>query len=78
MSDTERVDTGNPDGGLFGIAVTDKIGFYGTTPAVQTLVGSIATTAPTSTSPFGFTSAQAVSILAAVRAIQALGLVGSV
>ena len=76
MADTERVDTGNPDGGLFGIKTTDKIGFYGITPVVQQVAGTLATTAPTSTSPFGYTQAQAQAILNAVLALQTLGLVG--
>ena len=67
-----------PSGCVMGLKTTSKIGFYGTTPAVQQLVGSIATTAPTSTSPYGFTSAQATSILNAVIALQTLGVVGSV
>jgi hypothetical protein len=35
MATYERLDYGSPDGALMGGAATDKVGFYGTTPAVQ-------------------------------------------
>ena len=35
MAEYEQVGTRNPDGMKFGAAATDKIGFYGTAPAVQ-------------------------------------------
>lgn len=35
MATYERLDYGSPDGCLIGGASTDKIGFYGTTPADQ-------------------------------------------
>lgn len=73
--------TGYPDGYSLGTAVTDKVGFYGTTPAVQpsgtaqsavatTAITTVVTTAATSTSPYGFsTSTQADAIVAAVNSL---------
>lgn len=50
------------------------VGFFGTTPAAQrtgTVLAAIATTAATSTSPFGFTSAQANAIIATLNEVRA-------
>lgn len=73
----EQIGSGMPDGEQIGVS-GGKIAFFGATPATQTLVGTIATTVPTSTSPYGFTSAQAQSILSAIIDLQTKGLVGSV
>ncbi len=35
MAEIESVDYGNPDGALFGLTATKKIGFYGASPIVQ-------------------------------------------
>jgi hypothetical protein len=35
MATYERLDYGSDDGSQWGIAATDKIGFYGATPVVQ-------------------------------------------
>ena len=78
MSDVEQVGTNTPDGTVLGYLSTDKIAFYGATPSLKILVGATATTAPTSTSPCGFTAAQAQAILNAVLAIETLGLIGTV
>jgi len=73
--------TGYPDGYSVGTAATDKVGFYGATPAVQpaataqsaiatTAITTVVTTAATSTTPYGFTtSTQADAIVAAVNSL---------
>lgn len=58
-------------GTYLGLAATDKIAFHGATPRVQAAaVTTVATTAATSTTPFGFTEAQANGILAALAEIR--------
>jgi hypothetical protein len=70
------------DGTILGQTTADKIGFWGTTaPAAKptsqpaalatTAMTTVATTVATSSSPFGFTSAQANDILTAVNALAA-------
>jgi len=57
-----------------GNAVTDKIGFYGVTPIVQrsgSAQGAVPTTAATSTTPFGYSEAQANAIVALVNELRA-------
>jgi hypothetical protein len=45
MADIQQLDTRNPDGCRIGAATTDKVGFYGVTPAAQQAVGAaVATT----------------------------------
>jgi hypothetical protein len=75
MSDIEQVGTNTPDGTLLGLLSTDKIGFYGTTPVVRSSTGTLATTAPTSTNPYGFTAAQAQTLLNIGLACKANGIV---
>jgi UDP-N-acetyl-D-mannosaminuronic acid transferase (WecB/TagA/CpsF family) len=61
-----------PDGTCLGRAAADKIGFYGTTPAVQaSAITTVTTTAATSTTlAYGFTtSTQADGLVTAVNAI---------
>ncbi len=70
----ESIGENAPTGMTFGLP-TGKISFYGVTPAAQISVGTLATTAPTSSSPFGFTEAQATAILAGVQALKTIGLV---
>ncbi len=45
MADYQHLEDGNNDGTLLGGATTDKIGFYGTTPAAKTAVSATAVTA---------------------------------
>ena len=72
----QQVDQNTPEGAVFGASTTSLIGFYGTVPVAQISAGTLATTVPTSTSPYGFSSAQATAILAAVQALKTMGLVG--
>ena len=72
----EQIGENAPGGSSFGASTTSKISFYGVAPAAQMSVGTLATTVPTSTNPYGFSSAQATTILNAVAAMQTLGLLG--
>jgi len=66
---------GNSDGSYVGQSATDKVGFFGVTPAVQpsgstqaAVTVSTITTAATTTSPWGFaTSTQADNLAASTR-----------
>ncbi len=62
------------DGAVFGSSASELIAFHGKTPCDQAaVVTSLSTSAPTQTSPFGFsTSAQPIALLAAVNSIIAL------
>lgn len=65
------VDDGNPEGSIFGRS-GGKIGFFGATPsAIATGFTAPAATAATSTSPFGYSEAQANAILTWIRAADA-------
>ncbi len=64
------------DGSIMGQSGTDPISFYGVTPpVVQRAAGSgsaVATTAPTNSTPYGYTtSAQAAAIVTLVNEIRA-------
>lgn len=59
----------NPDGMQMGLATTDKVGFYGTTPIVQASVAATTTTTAT-------TTALQTDIDAIRTALQNLGLIG--
>jgi hypothetical protein len=62
-----------PAGGLFGASATDLIAFYGATPIAQqtsSLMAAVVTTTPTSTSPYGFTLAQATAIITLVNELR--------
>ena len=61
----------DPDGTTFGVT-SGKIGFLGTAPTVKaTGFTAPAATAATSTTPFGYSEAQANAILVWVRALDA-------
>lgn len=66
--------TGNaPDGVSTPGAATDKWAFYGATPIVQpsgAAQAAVPTTAATSTTPFGYSQAQADALVATVNAIR--------
>lgn len=65
----------NPDGKTLGNSVSDPISLYGATPIVQRTSASqaaVVTTAPTNSSPYGFsTSAQAAAIVTLVNELRA-------
>lgn len=49
MATYERLDYGSADGCLIGGASTDKVGFYGTTPAIKGSAVTTLVTTPTAT-----------------------------
>lgn len=65
----------SPDGYEIGKTAASLIGFYGATPIVQRTSANqaaVVTTAPTSTTPFGYTtSAQAAAIVTLVNELRA-------
>lgn len=74
MATYERLDYGSDDGAQIGGAATDKIAFYGITPAVQpTNAAQAALTLTTATSAgFGFsTSAGFIAAVAQLENIRA-------
>jgi hypothetical protein len=73
---------GSEDGTVLGRSATDKIAFFNATPVVQpTTVTPPVATAATSTTPFGYSQAQADAIVTWVRAVdtrlKALGIIAS-
>lgn len=74
---TDTLETNSPkSGGGFtvGQSATDLVGFYGATPIAQragAAQAAVATTAATSTSPFGFAEAQANAIVTLVNELRA-------
>lgn len=64
----------NSDGTSLGQATTEKISVYGVTPVVQrsgSAQAAVATTAATSTTPFGYAEAQANAIVTLLNEIRA-------
>jgi hypothetical protein len=65
---------GSPDGDTLGASASEKISFYGTTPAVRPAVtynATITAAFVTISSGFGFTSSdQVVSVIGAIKDIQ--------
>jgi hypothetical protein len=64
----------HPDGLSFGTATSDKISFHGAAPAVQrsnVAQAVVALTAPTNVTPYGFSQAQATSIITLLNEIRA-------
>ena len=70
-TDVEYVGTSGSGGVCLGLSATEKVGFFGTTPAVQpTAAVAATTTAATTTSPWGFaTSTQADALVTAVNTL---------
>jgi hypothetical protein len=70
----EQVTYNSPDGAQIGVSASEKIGFFGTTPALRPAVtynATITVTWVTISSGFGFSSSdQAVSVIGALRDIQ--------
>lgn len=78
----KQLSDGGSAGTLLGQTATDLVGFYGGTPAVQIPVTTApAATAATSSTPYGYSQAQADAILTWVRtvdaALKARGLIAS-
>jgi hypothetical protein len=71
MSDIERVGTGTPDGALFGLTATEKIGFYGKTPIVQPVTIAALTPASETTTSI----ATCVNVL--IADLKVLGLIAN-
>lgn len=76
MATYEYIGYNSPDGAIFGKSSSEKIGFYGTTPAVQpsaitavttTSITSVTTAAATTTAYGYATSAQADAIVASLN-----------
>lgn len=88
MADYQIVTTGNPDGALIGLTSSEKLAFYGGTPATRpsapTAVATtvaMSTNSTISTSMWGYTgSTQANAIVTAVNTligiVTTLGLAG--
>lgn len=77
MPDYEQVSYNSVDGAQMGNSSSRLIGFLGATPTTLSTI-TVAATAPVSTSGiFGFTSAQAVGILAVCTELQRKGLIGT-
>lgn len=75
------VTDGSPDGGVFGRS-DGKISFFGASPSVKaTGFAAPASTAATSSTPYGYSEAQANAIVTWVRAVdaelKAKGLIGA-
>ena len=71
---TLYIDHGNADGFCMGKTTTDKVGFHGSTPSTQrsgSAQDAVVDTAATSTTPFGYTEAQANAILALLNELRA-------
>jgi hypothetical protein len=64
-----------PDGGSFGRNASDKLSFHGIQPVIMrsnVAQAAVATTAPTNTTPYGFTtSAQAQALITLVNELRA-------
>jgi hypothetical protein len=74
-TNVKQLSDGNPDGTCLGQSATDLISFYNATPVVQrsgSAQAAVATTAPTNTTPYGYTtSAQAAAIVTLVNEMRA-------
>jgi hypothetical protein len=74
-SDTLETNTPKSPGGMaVGQSAADLVGFYGAAPIAQragAAQAAVATTGATSTTPFGYTEAQANAIIALLNEIRA-------
>lgn len=70
----ERLDYGSPDGCLIGGAATDKVGFYGTTPAVQRASAVQAASVVSATSYISVTSNLAAFCAEVAATLTGLGI----
>lgn len=70
----KQLSDGGPDGTSLGQSATDKVGFYGASPIVQrsgSAQAAVATTAATSSTPYGYSQAQANGIVTLLNEIRA-------
>lgn len=66
-----QLSNGGTDGHTLGQSASDKVALHGATPVVQAAtMAAVASTAATSSSPFGFAEAQANAIVANLNAIR--------
>lgn len=73
MATYEQVTYNAPDGALIGNTTTDKIGFYGTTPAVQRATATTHTTTNVVTSA-SFGTLQVAQVQEIMNTLAGLGL----
>lgn len=69
-----QLSDGNPDGNVLGQSANDLISFYNAAPVARrsgTAQTAVPTTAPTNTSPYGFSEAQAEAIISLLNEIRA-------
>jgi hypothetical protein len=70
----KQLSDGNPDGSVLGQSPADKIAFYNAAPIPQragAAQAAVDTTAPTNSSPYGFSQTQATQLLALVNEMRA-------
>jgi hypothetical protein len=68
-----QLSDGNPDGNVLGQSASDLISFYNGAPVAQrsgAAQAAVPTTAPTNSSPFGFSQAQAEAIIVLLNEIR--------
>lgn len=70
---SKQLSDGGPDGTVLGQSAADKIGFHGTAGTAQVALSATPaiSTAAATTGAYGFTSAQANSIVALANALRA-------
>jgi len=69
-----QISDGNPDGNVLGQSANDLIAFYNATPVAQrsgSAQATVPTTAPTNTTPYGYSQAQATAIITLLNEIRA-------
>jgi hypothetical protein len=70
----KQLSDGNPDGTVLGQSGGDLIAFYNAQPVAQrsgAAQAAVPTTAPTNTSPFGYSQTQAAAIITLLNEIRA-------
>ncbi len=68
-----QLSDGNPDGTVLGQSAADLISFYNATPVAQrsgAIQAAVPTTAPTNSSPYGFSQSQATAIITLLNEIR--------
>lgn len=76
MASIKTISSGptHPDGVLVAIDAVEKLGFHGATPVSQRAGAAqvaVVTTAPTNSTPYGYTQAQATAIITLLNEIRA-------